>query len=224
MSGPRPHPFANDLRQLDQRSVELLRLLDPQPRDTVLELGTAGGGMTIVIAPRVRRVIGVDIAPAALEAARARLDAAGIDNVLLVADNAAYLSRVAGRSVDKVYAYDLVESIDDDTLVAMLEAAARVVRPAGTLSLHLRCGNHYVARLRRWHLLPRFSPEVRVRTTQETLRLVARLPGWEIDTHWHSPSSYPMLRWLDRAFYRVPAIGRLFRDRLCLRLRSSATN
>src|SRR5262249_55868047 len=147
----RPHWFANNARKFAQRSHDELKLLDPQSRDTVLEIGTARGDATIMVAPRVRRVIGVDIAPAALEVARERLNAAGIVNVDLVADNAAYLSRVAARSVDKAFAYDLIEHIDDETLTSMLESLARVVRVGGTLSLYTPCGSHYVERLRRWH-------------------------------------------------------------------------
>lgn len=215
----RPHWFANNARKFAQRTRDELRLLDPHARDTVLEIGTARGDATAMIAPRVRRVIGVDIAPAALEVARERLNAAGIANVDLVADNAAHMSRVAARSVDKAFAYDLIEHVDDDTFVSMLEASARVVRAGGTLSLYTPCGNHYVEVLRRWHLLPSFPEHIAVRTTAEVLRLVAQVPAWAIDTLWHSPSCYPLFRWLDRALYRLPGIGALFRHKICLRLR-----
>lgn len=218
----RPHWFVNNRRKFEQRTRDELRLLDPQARDTVLEIGTARGDATTMIAPRVRRVVGVDIAPAALEVARERLTAAGIANVDLVVDDAAYLSRVATRSADKAFAYDLIEHIDDETFVSMLEATARVVRVGGTLSLYTPCGNHYVEVLRRWHLLPAFPEHIAVRTTAQTLRLVSRVGEWEIDALWHSPSCYPIFRWIDHALYRVPGIGTPFRHKICLRLRRGA--
>jgi hypothetical protein len=101
----------------------------------------------------------------------------------------------------------------------MLEATARVVRADGTLSLYTPCGNHYVEVLRRWHLLPAFAEHIAVRTTAATLRLVAQQRAWEVDRLWHSPSCYPLFGWLDRALYRIPGIGTLFRHKICLRLR-----
>jgi ubiquinone/menaquinone biosynthesis C-methylase UbiE len=215
----RPHWFANNTRKFAQRTRDELSLLDPQPRDTVLEIGTARGDATTIIAPRVRRLVGVDIAPAALEVARERLNAAGIANVDLVADDASHLSRIAARSVDKAFAYDLIEHIADDALVAMLEATARVVRVGGTLSLYTPCGSHYVEVLRRWHVLPSFREHIAVRTTAHTLRLIDAVHDWTVDALWHSPSCYPLFGWIDRALYRVPGAGALFRHKICLRLR-----
>jgi len=218
----RPHWFTNNARKFAQRTADELRLLDPRSNEVVLELGTARGDATRVIAPRVTRVIGVDIAPAALAVARERLDAAGITNVLLVADDAAHLSRVAARSADKAFAYDLIEHLSDRTFVAMLEATARVVRPGGLLALYTPCGSHYVERLRRWGLLPSFPEHIAVRTTAATLRLIAEVPDWKLEQLWHAPSCYPVFGWIDRALYRLPGVGAPFRHKICVRLRRAA--
>ena len=215
----RPHWFANNARKFAQRRADELRLIDPRPTDVVLEIGTARGDATRVIAPLVRRVISVDIAPAALEVAREALDREGIGNVELVLDDAATLARVASASVDKAFAYDLIEHIPDAVLVAMLQQAARVVRPGGTLSIYTPCGSHYVERLRGLKLLPAFPEHIAVRTTAATLALVAAVPAWRVDMLWHSPSCYPVFGLFDRVFHRLPGIGPLFRHKTCLRLR-----
>jgi SAM-dependent methyltransferase len=65
--------------------------LAPAPGDTVLDVGCGTGPTTVELARRVApggRVVGMDIAPSMLEAARARATDAGVDNASFVAGDA----------------------------------------------------------------------------------------------------------------------------------------
>jgi SAM-dependent methyltransferase len=64
-----------------------IRLLEPEPlaRFTVLDVGTGRGRLALALAPRCRRVIGIDLDAAAID--EARLRGAGVTNVeFVVAD------------------------------------------------------------------------------------------------------------------------------------------
>lgn len=54
---------------------------DPQPHESVLDLYCGGGAIGILLAPRVRQVIGVELAPAAVHAATETAAINGIENI-----------------------------------------------------------------------------------------------------------------------------------------------
>ena len=56
-------------------------LIDPRPDDTVLEIGTGSGYQAAILSRLVRRVYTVEIVDALADAARARLQRLGCDNV-----------------------------------------------------------------------------------------------------------------------------------------------
>lgn len=51
---------------------------------TVLDVGCGAGGYSIALAPYVERVVGCDLSPKMIEAARSRAQACGVDNVLFI--------------------------------------------------------------------------------------------------------------------------------------------
>jgi len=64
--------------------ARLLQALDVQPTDKILEIGTGSGYFTALLASLGQSVDSVEIDPALLQQARARLDAHGIGNVNLI--------------------------------------------------------------------------------------------------------------------------------------------
>ena len=64
-------------------SPRLLALLEPEPlaAATALDVGTGQGPLALALAPRCRRVIGIDREPDAIEEARRRARRAGVSNV-----------------------------------------------------------------------------------------------------------------------------------------------
>lgn len=67
----------------------LLQALNPQPADTILEVGTGSGYLTACLAGLGGRVVSVDIVPEFTAAAEDKLNAHGVDNVTLYSGDAA---------------------------------------------------------------------------------------------------------------------------------------
>ncbi len=98
-AGARPTRPAEG-RGHDALSPTLLAWLEAEAlaRGTVLDVGTGGGRLALALAPRARRVLGLDVDAGALVEARRRARRAGVGNVLFVvadAENADY--RALGR-------------------------------------------------------------------------------------------------------------------------------
>jgi SAM-dependent methyltransferase len=81
-------------------SPTLLRWLDAEPaaRGTVFDVGTGTGRLALALAPRARRVLGLDVDAGALVEARRRARRAGVGNVLFVVADAEQVDyRTLGR-------------------------------------------------------------------------------------------------------------------------------
>lgn len=113
----------------DALSPTLLAWLAAEPlaRGTVLDVGTGTGRLALALAPRARRVLGLDIDAGALVEARRRARRAGVGNVLFVvadAEKADY--RALGRP-DVVAAHLCVSD-------AIIERAAAGLSRGGVLT------------------------------------------------------------------------------------------
>src|SRR3712207_9299746 len=102
------------------------------PRSTLFPYTTLFRSVAAGLAPRVRRVIGIDNASAMLRVARENLDALGVSNAELSVGDLAGLP-LAANSVDAAFANMVLHHAVDPT--AMLEEMARIVRPGGTIAL-----------------------------------------------------------------------------------------
>jgi len=211
------HWFKNPPRKYAERDRDVLRVVAPRPTDRVLELGSARGDVTFLLARHAREVVGVDAAPEAIamaEAARAELE---IPNVSWLLSDVADLSAVADRSVDAVAAIDLVEHVDDPTLEAMLRECRRVLVPGGRLGIYTPERAHYVERMKAHDfVLKQFPQHVAVRRAAEYRRFLAAA-GFTIDLQDWSVSPFPLVRWVERALAPLPLVGPTFRYRVLLR-------
>lgn len=110
-------------RTTDGISPEFLDLLAAERlgRATILDVGTGRGRVALALAPRCRRVVGIDRDPAAIEEARRRADAAGLTNTEFVvadAENVEY----AGFRPDLITAHLCMSD-------AIVERASRALAP-----------------------------------------------------------------------------------------------
>jgi SAM-dependent methyltransferase len=122
------HWFRNPLRKYAERNRDALRVVAPRPSDRILELGSARGDITFLLAAKAREVVGLDASEIALEMAELERAKRGIANVRFVKGDVADLSAFPGDTFDAVAAIDLVEHVDDATLTGMLRecGASRV--------------------------------------------------------------------------------------------------
>jgi ubiquinone/menaquinone biosynthesis C-methylase UbiE len=121
------------LAYYDERVIEKMAEISDVGKDSeVADVGTGTGFVAAGIAPRVKRVVGVDNAPAMLEVARENLMALGVSNVNLVVGEATRL-RLEDGSVDAAFANMVLHHAEHPT--AMLLEMARVVRPGGRVTI-----------------------------------------------------------------------------------------
>ena len=208
----RPHWFLRNRRKYEEREAALLRLVRPGPRARVLEVGSARGDTAFFLAPRVHSVVGIDAAPVAVGAARARLAALDLENVRFEESDARDLSRVPGGPFDVVLLADFVEHVLDDVLRPCLAAARTVLRPSGVLAIYTPNAAHWAERIKA--AIPGLQQEdhIAVRPAKRVVLLV-EAAGFRVEDLFFSASPYPLLGAVDRA---LPMVG-LCRFRTCLR-------
>ncbi len=136
------HPFravigTDDLDNtyIDRSQKRLVsRAIGLEPHFTVLDYGCGVGRWTLWFARQVHRVVGVDISPRMVEAARQAADTAGIRNAEHLAVEGIPLPFEDG-------AFDLVNAVwvlryitDDDELARTVHDLCRIVRPGGYIT------------------------------------------------------------------------------------------
>jgi len=120
MEIPLPHGQAMLAPKIEGR---LLQALLVEPSDEVLEIGTGTGFLTACLARLAERVYSVDIFPEFVQAARANLAAAGVENVELETADALQLE-LPGR-FDAIAVTGSMPVLDDRFV--------RMLRPDGRL-------------------------------------------------------------------------------------------
>ena len=130
------------LAYYDERVIEkMAEVSGVDENSEVADVGTGTGFVAAGLAPRVKRVVGIDSAPAMLEVARKNLRALGASNVDLVVGDAARLPLEDG-SVDAAFANMVLHHALDPA--AMLREMARVVRPGGAVAITDEVEHPYV--------------------------------------------------------------------------------
>jgi len=101
-----------------------------EPGMSLLDVGCGPGTVTIDLAGRVARAVGVDRAPTVLAAAREA--AAGVDKVEFL-EGDAYALPFPDDSFDVVYAHQVLQHLTDP--IAALREMKRVARPGGYVAV-----------------------------------------------------------------------------------------
>jgi ArsR family transcriptional regulator len=121
------------LAYYDERVIEkMAEVASVDEGSEVADVGTGTGFVVAGIAPRVKRVIGIDNASAMLQVARENLDSLGVSNADLLVGDLASLP-LADDSVDAAFANMVLHHALDPS--AMLEEMSRIVRPGGTVGI-----------------------------------------------------------------------------------------
>jgi len=98
----------------------------------VADVGTGTGFVAAGLAPRVKKVVGLDNSPAMLGVARENLSSLGAQNVELLEADMAGLP-MPDSDLDAAFANMVLHHAEDPA--AMLAEMARVVRPGGTVAI-----------------------------------------------------------------------------------------
>lgn len=116
--------------------ASMTELLDPQPGDRMLEIGTGSGYQAAVLARLVRRVDSIEIVPELAAGARQRLRDLGYDNVEVITGDG-YAGLPERAPFDGIVVTAAPESVPP-ALVEQLAVGARLVIPVGRHDQELR--------------------------------------------------------------------------------------
>jgi protein-L-isoaspartate(D-aspartate) O-methyltransferase len=108
----------------------MTELVDPQPGDRVLEVGTGSGYQAAVLSRLVARVFSIEIIPELAERARRTLAAHGYDNVVVITGDG-YRGLPREAPFDGIVVTAAPEQIPAP-LVEQLKVGGRMVIPVGT--------------------------------------------------------------------------------------------
>jgi SAM-dependent methyltransferase len=124
------HPVANRLRHA--REVHWVRrLIRGKNACRVLSLGCGAGEFELMLAPNVERVVGIDISPAAIEAAREAARARGIANVEFHCQSLADLK--SAEPFDLAACISFLHHLPAGELPAFLERVRACLAPGGLI-------------------------------------------------------------------------------------------
>ncbi|MBV9417764.1 MAG: class I SAM-dependent methyltransferase [Solirubrobacterales bacterium] len=116
----------------EQLRDEIVRLARPRPDDVVVDVGAGTGLLTLALAPRVARVLAIDISAAMLDYLEMKTEAADLDNVQTALANAVDLPLEDGSASLVVSNYCYHHLSDDDKERAIVDVF-RVLRPGGRI-------------------------------------------------------------------------------------------
>jgi ubiquinone/menaquinone biosynthesis C-methylase UbiE len=121
--------------------VSVLTAVGVKPGMEVIDLCSGDGWFTLQIAKIARHVVAIDIDPALLEVARARLKESGVSNCEFLAGDAYQLASLAPRVVDFVFMANAFHGVPDRPRLA--GSVREVLKPNGCFAIvnwhqHLR--------------------------------------------------------------------------------------
>ena len=118
-------------------TAELLEFIDPGPNDVVFDAGCGTGANIVLLHNRVRQIIAVDFAAAAVQRAQDRAVAAGVRNTT-IAQGDILRAGLSDASVDKVLCLSVFHYLSDEQVRDCLRLFKRVLRNDGILILHVK--------------------------------------------------------------------------------------
>jgi len=115
--------FANAYERSPQKVLEAVR-----PDQTVLEIGSGTGLITLAVAPHVRQITAVDLSPQMLAIAQAKAQQRGLTNIdFHVADG--YALPFDDGAFDAVLLFNILHIVQNPG--AILQEAHRLLKPGG---------------------------------------------------------------------------------------------
>jgi ubiquinone/menaquinone biosynthesis C-methylase UbiE len=128
-------PWEKEIENLSKQ--ELLAFIDPRPGDVIFDAGCGTGGNMLLLHSRVRRIVGIDYAKAAVERCRQRLHSSNVVNVE-VREGSIDKVPLSDCSVDKVLCLSVLHYMDDSEVASCLREFKRILKDRGLLILHVK--------------------------------------------------------------------------------------
>lgn len=117
--------------QMRAEESTILRYLSPRADERIMDVGSGVGRFAMLVAPRVRELLCVDISPASLELLQQRARASGITNIQTLAGDLCKVS-LPSTPFDKAFSIEVIQHIPSHAeRVLALRKVHDVLRPGG---------------------------------------------------------------------------------------------
>jgi ubiquinone/menaquinone biosynthesis C-methylase UbiE len=103
---------------------------------SVLEVGPGGGKWTVRIAPKVKRMIVLDVAEEMLKRTKNRCDSLGLTNIEYLLASGKDFQPIADETIDFFFSYDVFVHIALEDTWPYTQEIARVLKPGGLGACH----------------------------------------------------------------------------------------
>jgi ubiquinone/menaquinone biosynthesis C-methylase UbiE len=202
----------------------ILRATGAGRESRVLSIGCGIGDTELLLAPRVARVTGFDLSPAAITEARRAASARGVTNVKFVAGS--WQTAALGEEpFDAVVAIFFLHHLPDKDLAAFPVQLMRLLRPGGVfyaLDPSARRLSGFLGKLLVPKLMEKYQTDDERQLLPRPTAAPFRAAGFQAETRWFDCASTPLAglfpswgagyrvaRALDEALTRVPLLREL---------------
>ena len=116
---------------------ELLDFIGPKPGETILDAGCGTGGNMVLLASKVKRIVGMDHSRGAVDRCQRRINVNQLRNVSVAHGN---ITRVPLRdcSIDKVLCMSVLQYLPDAEVRKIFAEFRRILKDRGILILHVK--------------------------------------------------------------------------------------
>lgn len=118
-------------------ALHLINFINPDESETLLDAGCGTGVNILRLHSRVRKIVGIDYAQGSLDRCKKTMHAQSVTNAQICAASITALP-LPNSCVNKVVCLSVLQYLDDDEVRQALKEFARVLRPGGTLILHVK--------------------------------------------------------------------------------------
>lgn len=112
---------------------KIVEFVHPKSQDVVVDLGAGTGAVSFALAPRVKKVIAVDISEKMLEEARRKAEDANIGNIDFVVGD--FLRPNVGEKVDAVVSNISLHHLTDEDKARAIKVMANMLNDSGRMVL-----------------------------------------------------------------------------------------
>ena len=196
------------------RMAQVLKMVQPQKGDAILDLGCAGGATAHFCYRFGAEVTGVDISPLAIKRAK---ELFSYTDIQFLERDVSSLYDIGDECFNKVVATDLVEHINQDIFEGMVKESYRILKNGGSLSIYTPNPDHFIERMKARNFVLKQNPtHIDIKTMDKIVATLTRY-HFRIEMAYYTTSYFPILKCLEFALKPLPLLGNIFRYRICVK-------
>ena len=202
-----------DEEKQKKRLKRLLKFINLEKDDLVLDVGCGNGLLLDYIADKLSFYFGVDFSEDFIKAAKKRQEENKIKNAEFVCKDINIFCKNFRNYFDKIFALDFVEHIYDEDFIEIFTSLHNSLKIGGKLYIHTPNGEYFLEFLKKKNILLKQLPEhIAVKTAIESKTLLEKV-GFKNIKIVYLPHYIKILSILDFLKY-IPFFGKYFKARL----------